>query len=696
MKMRAANLQKKLNRTTIITAMILMILPSAFAQEDGQAYRLKDVVVVASKDPSPSQEIPSSVSAFDSDAIEDAGMELIGDAAAYVPNINLVEFTERILSQPYFRGIGSGPNNPAVTTYIDGVPQLHGYSANIEFIDIEQIEFVRGAQGMLYGRNTVGGVIHILSRAPNLEFWEYSIEGEYGNYDLMRGKLRFSGPVIKDELGFSLAAGYASRNGFSDNDITGNDIDSREAFFSKLQLEWLLTDQLSTRFILFAEQDRDGDYALHDLAALRANPYHVQRDFEGYTDRDIFAPTLTLEYSGDKVDFVSITGFVRWETEGSTDLDYTSYPVMLRTQKISDLQFTQEFQWSSAEDSSIILNENMKLAWQTGVLFFMQDYDETSINDINSASIPFPVQQTSPIAKLEDTGIGAYALATLTAWDVWNYSLGLRFDYEKKDADLQTFYTPAIATSTSLNKDRDFTEISPQFSVTRRIAQGKMVYGSVSRGYRAGGFNPVSPEGNEDYEEETSWNYEIGSKTTWLDERLKINIAAFHISWDHLQVNLPFDTTYYIANVGDAESTGIEFELYARPSRSWDIFGTIGYDWTRSGSNDLIYTPEFTANLGTKYSWDIGLDAKIFIRAEINGYGSYFYNTANTESQSSYWLANFRIGYRTSRWFAELWVKNAFDEEYIPIAFEYPNGQSGFLGENGTPRTFGIRAGFNY
>jgi iron complex outermembrane receptor protein len=683
--------------------------PPVQAQGDEEVVYLEDVVVVAAKDPLPAQEIPASVSALSGPMLEDSGVNLIGEAAGYAPNVNMVEFTDRALSQPYFRGIGSGPNNPAVTTYIDGVPQLHGYSANIELLDVRQVEFVRGAQGMLYGRNTVGGVIHILSTSPDFSSWEYSLEGGYGSYNLFHGKFRLSGPLIQDELGFSLAAGYSSRDGFSDNDITGHDINNREAFFGKLQFQWLPTDAWSVRFILFAEQDRDGDYALHDLAAIRANPYHVQRDFEGYLDRDILAPTLTLEYHGNKVDFVSISGLVKWETESATDLDYTPFPATRRQQNIRDFQLSQEFQWRSKEDAPLVLNDHMTLTWQAGTLFFVQKYRETSVNKIFQ---PLPVEVASPLARLEDRGLGAYGQAILTAWDVWDIALGLRFDYEDKEADLQTFYTPVIAPSTALNTDRDFTEISPQFSLTRKIAPGKIVYGNISRGYRAGGFNPVSPPGSEAYNEETSWNNEIGIKTTWLAERLKLNMAFFHISWEHLQLHLPIGQTYYIANTGDAESSGVELELFARPSRNWDIFGSFGYDRARFGDgstsirtnplgtnteedvggNELIFTPEFTASAGTQYAWDIVPDARILMRTEINGYGRYFYNTANTESQSSYWLTNLRARYKTSNWYIEAWIKNAFDKEYIPIAFEFPNGQSGFLGESGAPQMIGIRA----
>lgn len=711
--MRKEELIEKMKLIMLITTLLLVIAPYAYAQDEYNKYHLKEIVVVATKDPSPAQETASSISAFDREMIEDAGINLIGDLAAYVPNINMVEFSERILSQPYFRGIGSGPNNPAVTTYLDGVPQLHGYSANIGIIDVDQAEFMRGAQGMLYGRNAVGGVIHILSRKPNLLSWEYSMEGEYGGYDLVQGRFRMSGPLVKEKLGISIAAGYASRDGYSDNDITGNDIDNREAIYSKLQMEWIASDNLSARLIMFYEQDRDGDYALHDLASLRSNPFHGQRDYEGYLDRDIFAPTLILEYHGEKIDFTSISGLVKWETDGATDLDYTPYPLMLRDSHMRNVQLSQEFQWRSAEDHSILLNENMKLTWQAGILFFEQDYKEKSVNAI---SVPVPMNVTSPLARLEDLGVGAYAKATMTALDIWDIGLGIRLDHEKKEADISTFSDPAYTPPMSLITDRDFTELSPQLSIARHLTKGKMIYGSISRGYRAGGFNPASPPGKEDYDEETSWNYEAGIKTSWLEDHLRVNMALFHIEWDHMQLNLPYGQTYFIDNAGDAESSGVELELTARPLVNWDIFGSLGYNRTRFGSgstsirtgadgvnseigvggNDLIYAPEFTANAGTRYSWHIRPDSTVFIQAEVTGTGEYFYNTANTESQGSCWITSIRAGYENSNWFAEVWAKNLFDKEYIPVAFEFPNGQSGFVGENGAPRTIGIRAGLNF
>ena len=148
----------------------------------------------------------------------------------------------------------------------------------------------------------------------------------------------------------------------------------------------------------------------------------------------------------------------------------------------------------------------------------------------------------------------------------------------------------------------------------------------------------------------------------------------------------------------------------------WDIFGGGGYTDARFlsgatairtdpfgnnttanvGGNHLIYAPEFTAHAGSQYTWQVCHAAAIYARAEVMVYGNFYYNPANSEFQSAYSLANFRAGIRGGGWFAEGWVNNALDTHYVPIAFEYPNGRTGFVGESGAPVTFGLRAGLNF
>src|SRR5204863_7585500 len=127
---------------------------------------------------------PISVTAITSQTLRDADVRLVKDAEIYAPNVFLNEFSARKLSNPFFRGIGSSPNNPGVTTYIDGVPQLNANSSSIELLDVDQIEFVRGPQAALFGRNTVGGLINISSTRPSLKNWSGGLSTTIGNYNL--------------------------------------------------------------------------------------------------------------------------------------------------------------------------------------------------------------------------------------------------------------------------------------------------------------------------------------------------------------------------------------------------------------------------------------------------------------------------------------------------------------------------------
>ena len=129
------------------------------------------VVVTAQKEPADIQSLPVSVTAVSRDLIGDAGISIVSDAAIYAPNTYFSEFTARALSFARFRGIGSSPANPGITTYIDGVPQLNTNSSSIDFIDVNQVEFVRGPQSALFGRNTLGGLVSVTSGRPSLTTW---------------------------------------------------------------------------------------------------------------------------------------------------------------------------------------------------------------------------------------------------------------------------------------------------------------------------------------------------------------------------------------------------------------------------------------------------------------------------------------------------------------------------------------------
>jgi len=688
-----------------VGAITVIFTTGALAQSDSNAVtRLPVITVIAEKEPAESQSLPVSVTPVTQDMLRDADIRLVKDAAVYVPNAFMADFGPPKLNNPYFRGIGGTPLNPGVTTYIDGVPQLNGNSASIQLIDVDQIEFVRGPQGALFGRNTVGGLINITSRQPS-DKWLAEAQGSYGNYNAGEGDFRISGPILKDQLGLSLSGGYSGRDGYTINSLTGHRLDGRNDYFGKEQLLWQLSDKFEVRLILSGEHDNDGDYALGDLTSLRQHPFTVVRDFEGDTRRDVVAPTLLLNYHGDAVELTSISGGVWWQTRDLTSGGYTtntlfglSYGSELETERQS--QFSQEFRIASPKDQPVQLNNNLTLSWQAGVFMFTENYDSDKKYDS-----PLLAGQNA-VAGLQTTGVGVYGQTKLTMWEKLDLITGLRFDHETANGDL----TPAAPPTQSFSKSCD--EATPQFGLNYRFTPTAMLYGTITRGYKAGGINAsIVPAGNsQTFGVEHSWNYEVGTKTEWLDRRLQVNLALFYIDWRQLQL-AQYSSGYYIANAGAAMSKGAELELRYRPVRNWDLFASAGADDARFlsgstamvgsgnqgvGGNHLPYVPEFTVNAGTQYRWDICKVGTIYARAEADVTGNFQYDAGNQFGQSSYNLAHFRLGWRAKNWFAESWIKNAFDTHYVPVAFYYGTTPSLYVGESGAPVTFGLRAGLNF
>jgi iron complex outermembrane receptor protein len=683
-------------------------------EPDMLRFRVPTITVTAEKTPDNVQDVPASVTGVSQATLDSEAARTVSDVAIYAPNTFFTEFSARKLSNARIRGIGASPNNPGVTTYIDGVPQLNANSSSIELIDVRQVEFVRGPQSALYGRNTLGGLISVVSAEPSRTKWSGSLVGPYGNYNGGDVRATASGPLAHDTLSAGLAFGYAGRDGFTRNDATGHDLDSRSAIFGKGQLLWTPTTAWRARLILTGERARDGDYALMDLAALRANPFHAARDFEGFTTRDVVAPTVLVSHTGGTLEISTITGFEWWKTEDLTDLDYTVQPLITRRNNERDFQFTEEVRVAPVKGSSVALSDRVGLKWQAGLFVFSQSYAQDAVNNfapfVLSQFLGFAVNQHSPQSMLDDRGVGVYGQGTFTIGRKLDAMVSLRGDQEHKEAALNTFYSPPITAAAAVNATRHFSDVSPQFTGAYRFATGKMTYATIARGFKAGGFNSASPAGREAYGEEHSWNYEIGLKTSWWQDRVAIDGSAFVIDWRNMQTNVPnpaVPAQYYIANVGGARSRGAELEIIARPVPSLDLFGTFGYTNARfsSGSQSsgvavggkrLSNTPDFTTSVGGQYSRTHGT-AMLYGRAEVALTGSYEYDDTNTVGQAAYALANFRAGARVGRTFVEGWVRNAFNAVYVPVAFAYPGlASSGFIGEMGPPRTYGIRAGVSF
>ncbi|HEY1172475.1 MAG TPA: TonB-dependent receptor [Verrucomicrobiae bacterium] len=669
---------------------------------------LPPVTITAQKKVENVQSSAVSVAAVPQDVLEMTGARYVNDAAAMAPNTFVTEFSARKLSNPRFRGIGSSPNNPGITTYIDGVPQLNANTSSQALHYIDQLDFVRGPQGALYGRNTIGGLIDIRSLKPSLMEWSSGVQATYGNYDYKDVRLDFGGPISQDKVGLSLSGGYSGREGYTQNVATGADIDNREAVFGKTQLLYAPHENWEVRLILTGESTNDGDYALGDLSSLRANPHQVNRNADGSTERDILSPTLLAGYTNGGVEFDSITGLVFWETTDSTDIGYALTPVtpvIMRQNDEKAIQFTQEFRLSSAKDAPLELGDSLDLKWQTGLFLFTQNYEQVAVNNI-------PAFFTSSLeqSQLDDFGVGIYGQATLTAFERFDFTAGVRGDYEDKEADL--YNQPLFALPTVSSLGSSYTSVTPHFGLAYHITDKHMVYGTLTRGYKGGGFNSIAPAGSQEYEEESSWSYEAGFKTTWFEDRLQVNIAAFYTHWDDIQLNTPLGGgAFYIDNAGSAASKGLELEVKARVMPGWDVFAGAGYNEARFlngsydnnsnagaiqhiGGNKLPYAPDYTIHGGSQVIVPVSGEVNFFARADVTAYGQFAYDAVNGASQSAYSVTNFRAGFGGKKWSIEGWVRNAFDTDYVPLAFQYGTfgAPSGYVGESGNPVTFGLTA----
>ncbi len=654
------------------------------------------------------KELPRSVTPISAQLLEDAGINSIEEAARFVPNALVTGFTARRLSFPYVRGVGSGQGDPAVGTFVDDVPQLSVSSTNLSLVGLDRIEVLRGPSGALWGRNTIGGAINLISKAPA---WQPGAElvDTFGNYGAQRYQVRATGPVTDETIAASFSASYELRDGYTSNDFTGNDVDSRDSKFARGQLLWAPDDDNTVRFTLYGESTRDGGFVLSDVAGLRATPYRINQDFEGRTDRDIQAASMVWNHYGDGFEFTSITSAQSWQIDESADFDFSALDFVRRfTDEEEDYAY-QEFRLQSADDYDPTDRDATGIRWLVGMSGFYSDEQRAAGNEFRPDAVGV---LPGVVAAGTDRSVGDFQSWALSAFGQVSALLGgglelsgaIRYDYEDKKAginrvfDVGGFASPLGSTS----QERSFERVLPRASVSFRPDEDVTSYFTVARGFKAGGFNLTAPGGQESFGNETSWTYELGTKSRWLDDRVQANAAVFFVDWEDMQLS-QFDPSAggYVSNAGESTSQGVELELTAALSDELTVFGTAGYLDTEfdrftdqfgqnAAGNSLPFAPDWTFGAGAQYATRLTESCAAFARIDYFHVGRFYYDAGNLGGDR-YDLTNLRIGVDHDRWRIDLFLQNAFDEDYIPIAFQAnPGDPTQFVGQNGAPRTFGL------
>lgn len=662
-----------------------------------------DVVVTARRWQEPLQLVPGSVTVVSQQTMQATGAQEVSDVEHLVPNLTLPDFSVRWLNFPFVRGIGSGRNAPAVTTMIDGVPQLSYVTANQELIAPERVEFIRGPEGSLYGRNSLAGVVNVVPSLPG-EVAAASATVAAGNFAMRDIRGGASGPVGNALVGVHL--GYSARNGYTINDFTGHNLDTREATFGDAQVLWPHLGAWSLRLSVTAERDHDGDYGLGDLAALRIHPWHVAQDFEGFTHRMLAQPVFTAVRAGKSTEFTSTTSLQNWTTRDLTDGDFSTFDLYRQGTNESQQAWLQEFRLASKIQDV----QPHAPRWLLGALLFTDKDNPTNYTDFSAVAA---AQQHVPIAFTSlhsatqcNTGASLYGQWRQPIRSRWAVTLGLRDDYEHRSANLAGFTDPALSAPTTSFPREDYNRATPQLSLDYRLSPRVFCYASMLEGYKTGGFNASAPAGQTVYNSETSTTYETGIKTSWAHNRGTANLCLFSTQWDNMQLDTPlpaFPSQFYIANAGAAHSEGAELEVNARPSTGVELFAGVGVLSSAFGAGSmsagadvsdhtLPMAPSMTGHIGAQLTRSIAQRTNGYLRVEAQYTGQYYYDATNNEAQSGFTLVNLHLGATHGAWRAEIWSKNLFNQPYCPLAYPVPAGltPSGYVAESGAPRTYGV------
>ncbi len=656
---------------------------------DDGAVILEPVTVTAGKVERDKQEVPASVSVYDGYTLEDLGVDTLESVVSRSPNVSFYRADSHTIYLIY-RGIGGTTNmNKVWNINTDGVTLP--YVATDTLLDVERIEVLRGSQGALYGRNTHAGVVNLVTRDPGDDF-TFDGGASYESYNTLKLSAAGGGPIT-DDLGFRLAVGYRSSDGFFENTFLGtDDSNDHEQFSVRGKLVARPTDE--DKLTLSLTGDRfDGGFDSY----VAGGGTETVNDEPGYTDGYLAAVSLTWEHQFEATKLTSITSYSRSNYGFLHDWDFTSL-------NISTGEYDEDF-YTLTQEVRLEGQAGPDLDWLAGAFLMAEDLDtETTMRlgaDAGFWGQPANafMAQRSTIETRSAALFGQIAYRPLSRLELTGR---LRLDYESKSLDWTGFSDMYPAVNKSF--DESWFAVLPSASVAWLLSDDQRVYASVSRGYKAGDYNNVQLDPavvTAAVDPEYATTYEIGYKGLVADRRLEINAAAFYIDWQDLQVETPVSLAgalvYRKQNAAEAHSTGIELELRARPVSGWEVFGSASYlidyefdSFPNSTSGDLsgMNLPranQFSVSAGTIYRHPTGL----FASADVTVNGPKFFDEANAFEQDAYTLLNAKLGYETENLSVYLYGRNILDEDYAVHMFA--NAEM-----SGEPRIFGVRADLTF
>ena len=649
------------------------------------------------------------------------------DASAMIPNFYIPDYGSRMTSSIYMRGQGTRIDQPVVGMNIDNVPIMTKENYDLDLLDIERIEVLRGPQSALFGRNTMAGVINVTTLSP------FNYQGSRALLSYSSGNSFRIGVstyhLINDRLGLSVAGGYSSSDGFFTNNYTGSKLDHEKIGEGRAKLQWNASEDLRIDNVLSFSISRQGGY-----------PYEsASRGEISYNDTCFYRRTnisdgLTMELSRDNYKMTSITSYQYLDDNMTLDQDFLPVPYFTLTQKRKEHVLTHDLTFQSPDGN------DKAYSWLAGFFGFYKrtlmdapvTFKEMGIDSLilkhrNLYNPDYPIVWNSPQFvlnsnfKTHNFGLALYHQSTYKL-DRWTFTAALRLDFEYNRLDYvswcNTGYDIINAADGSIYRHDDvnindpgsrtktFLQLLPKVSISYKFdtPQPISVFVSAAKGYKAGGFNTQmfsdvlqqrlmnymgfgSSYKVEDiiaYKPENNWTVEAGAHAECFGGRIRTDLSAFYIHATDQQLTMFPDgntTGRIMTNAGRSRSYGVEAAIRANPTDRLSISISYGFTDARFidfdngrenySGNFIPYAPKNTIFAAANYTLPVNSTwlGSITFDAHARAVGEIYWNETNDEKQPMYCLPGASVTLSGRHYSLELWGENLSDTDYRTFYF---------------------------
>ncbi|NCT70404.1 MAG: TonB-dependent receptor [Xanthomonadaceae bacterium] len=738
---------KRKHLSLAIGCVLLSSMPVAWAQDAApataspatNATTLDSVKVTARKREETLQDVPVAVTAFTPETLDKLNIKDLGDLDAQVPNLTVYAArgsTSTVTA--YIRGVGQADPlwgvDPGVGIYLDDVYIARPQGALLDVFDVERIEVLRGPQGTLYGKNTIGGAIKYISRGLPQETTGFA-SVTVGNYNQLDVKAALGGEIGGKDSGLRGRVSVASmnRDGFGTNTFTGQDVSDKEINAMRMQLGAYSQDDFDVQVAFDYMDDQSGVRGAKMLAPNPLAPaypptddrYDIRSGMKNINDTEMKGASITANWRpNDDWAFKYVAAKRESDTETNIDFDTTPRPLVDVRAFYSDSQVSQEFQ--ANYDGGGRARGVMGLYWFNGdaggqVLNYFW-------NPLLATSLTNPLfGDTQGVVNTKS--IALYADWTFDLTDRLKLDVGARYTDEDKHAvALNRFYTSTAyetswGTAANFDKTVNFKNVSPKVSLDYQVTPDIMIYGLASRGFKSGGYNirantTAVPRSGEPFDDEQVDSFEIGSKMSFLDQRLFLNLSAFHNKYEDIQLSvftsytLPNGSQSFFGdftNAGKGTVNGVEVEYQFLPTANWLISGNLAwldakYDEFISGGVNIADTqyftnaPEFSGALNVEYRTDLANGGNLSARVGYS-YQSEVWPTTDLSpaiKQDGYGLVNAGVIWKVNdAWSLSLQGTNLADEEYRTTGYNIA-AYGVLTGFYGPPRQYSLTARYDF